>query len=207
MPVKPEPIPLILAAGQSSSGFTDAASKGIVCPVCGCCNSLKLLKGWVCRAPGCGFWAAPHRKILSHLELEKDTLLMNQRHYINPDSYLGDVKVDTFYIGAYKIYKYDFYGLGYILHGVPTFEANAAPGGADELLRDYQHNSLHWVRHDMGHGKVNGGVLTKQFSFNTVSDQVCLFQVLTVSRVNHMSIMSSSGAFGLMRPILLSKKL
>jgi hypothetical protein len=169
MDLKPEPIPLILSARQNTSGYTDIASRGIVCPLCGCCTTLKYLRGWVCRAPGCGFWAAPDRKVLSHLELEKETMLLNQRHYINPDSYVADVKLETFYIGAYKIYKYEFYGLGYILHGVPTAEANAASGGADELFRDYQNSSLHWVRHDLGHGKVNGGLITKQFSFNTVS--------------------------------------
>lgn len=146
LPSKPAPITIISNHPEMETAVS--AWKGMVCPICGRCNSRSEWDQWKCGTQGCDYeipiqHTAVHPSALapSHgFEAEGHAICFNK--WDEPVARINEV-----FIGYWRKATYEVWPENHITHYMTNLVINRQPSGADEILQILQGEKLGMKRH------------------------------------------------------------
>ena len=154
------PPPLEENVGNNADyAVTRMSWKGIVCPVCKCCNSRRLWNGWDCKTPGCNYFRIAEKVVLSPRSVLDPHLIKITGHAYAMDFWnLPIVMLQPQFLGNWRIHTYDLspdetdpHNL--ISHFFSNHSINSVPGGPDDIFMKLQTTDLGLQRFPLRSGQ------------------------------------------------------
>ncbi|TKA64132.1 hypothetical protein B0A55_07202 [Friedmanniomyces simplex] len=138
--------------------LTSINTRGVVCPECGRCNPRYLFKGWRCVRPGCswpGLWPQHQPIVPAALHLPWGS--SGYGPALGRNKHDGSVGVSVRYTHNYKVYTYNFPGIGgSFIHAVANNTIKEEARGPDEMLAELQKADMGLERRRFGGEKMSG---------------------------------------------------
>ncbi|KAK0353652.1 hypothetical protein LTR59_011010 [Friedmanniomyces endolithicus] len=148
-------------------------TRGVVCPLCGRCNSRYLFKGWRCDRPGCsweGLW--PQHQPIVPAALHTPWGSSGYGPALGRNKHESGVDVSVRYTHNYKVYTYTFLGIeGSFIHAVANNRVREEARGPDDMLAELQTADMGLERRRFGGERMAG---TKQSKAPLASPQQSL---------------------------------
>lgn len=121
-------------------GYSLSSWKGIVCPICGRCNSRKLWYEWRCGTKGCEFWSPIRVTPLSHFSVLPDHEVEFTGTALSHDTWDKGLINKTVDLGEehWRIHTYKISEGNVITHFHSNGPLNHQAGGAHEMFRALQ---------------------------------------------------------------------
>ena len=138
--IKPAP-PMGLSDG-SLKGTSSSAWKGMVCPICGRCNSRTKWDEWKCETNECTFEVPIYHHIVPQHQLEPDHSFPTEGHSIPCDKFQDPVMQTSRVHGYWRVLTYELFPGNFVTHYLANQVINRQPGGADDILRALQGSKL-----------------------------------------------------------------
>ncbi|KAI5817650.1 hypothetical protein BZA77DRAFT_366057 [Pyronema omphalodes] len=129
------------------------AWKGWCCAKCGRLNCRNFWDRWQCANASCGeVFTANVIRIFTPIDLANDHRPLYTGYAIIEDEFAPEISVNRSARDGYTIMTYDLPRGGRVTHMAANLSANAKPGGADWLLRQYQTAGIPFQRYLMNVG-------------------------------------------------------
>ncbi|KAK0943744.1 hypothetical protein LTR29_004722 [Friedmanniomyces endolithicus] len=138
-------------------------TRGVVCPLCGRCNSRYLFKGWRCDRPGCsweGLW--PQHQPIVPAALHTPWGSSGYGPALGRNKHESGVDVSVRYTHNYKVYTYTFLGIeGSFIHAVANNRVREEARGPDDMLAELQTADMGLERRRFGGERTSGAKQSK----------------------------------------------
>ena len=141
IPIKPAPP----TAPQDGSLMETSlkAWKGMVCPVCGRCNSRRQWDEWKCGTDGCQFEIPIRYHVIPRSELAPDHAFEAEGYSVPFDKCIEPViRTKAAFRGWWREMTFEISPGNFITHLIANRVINRQPGGADEMLESLQGEKL-----------------------------------------------------------------
>lgn len=160
MPFKPAP-PAGLSNPEMSTSHS--AWKGMVCQICGRCNSRTHWDEWKCETDGCTYEIPIHHTIHKASALAPQHAFEAEGHAISFNKWESPVVCKEDFIGYWRKETYELSPGNFISHYHANLVINRQPGGADEMLEALQGARMGMMRHPLEHSP--GNFLRRHFMY------------------------------------------
>ena len=119
--------------------YSRRAWKGIVCPLCGRCNSRRRWDAWYCETEGCDFVHQLSQPVLSPRAVLHGHEVEYRGHAMPLDSFSAPVTLrKPEFNGEWRIHTYELCPGNTITHFHANESVNATPGGAHDMFMALQ---------------------------------------------------------------------
>lgn len=140
-----------------------SAWKGMVCPVCGGCNSRSEWDEWKCGTEGCTYEIPIHHTVRTASALAPEHAFEAEGHSMSFDKWEEPiVRTKMEFHGYWRKATYELFPGNYITHYFANQEINRQPGGANDILEALQGTKMGMKRHPLesSPGKYSRSLLT-----------------------------------------------
>ncbi|KAF2636324.1 hypothetical protein P280DRAFT_409756 [Massarina eburnea CBS 473.64] len=141
-------------SGQSIAGedCLRAHWSGVVCPLCGRCNSRLSWTGWKCASPGCSFEKRPPHTLIPAASLHDAFNPVSAAYTPSRDTHLPAVKLSVSFAHNYRINRFEIPGVeGFITHMIANKTVIEEAGGPNVMYEELQRVDIGLARRPMGH--------------------------------------------------------
>ncbi|KAF2134941.1 hypothetical protein P153DRAFT_305883, partial [Dothidotthia symphoricarpi CBS 119687] len=140
---------------------------GIVCPLCGRCNSRLAWTGWECLNPTCTFVKRPPHTLISALSLREPLWPLTSTYTLSRDTHSPSVAARVSFAHGYRIIRYTIPGIeGFITHMIANKTINEEPGGPDDMFEDLQKHDIGLRRRALPNTQLKGDSYCRHFAVN-----------------------------------------
>ena len=125
-----------------------SAWKGMVCPICGRCNSRTEWDEWKCGTEGCTYEVPISHSVRTANSLASEHAFNAEGHTLSFDKWEEPIirsKVE--FIGYWRKATYELFPGNYVTHYFANQQINRQPGGADEIFEALQASKMGMKRH------------------------------------------------------------
>ncbi|KAF2728760.1 hypothetical protein EJ04DRAFT_88042 [Polyplosphaeria fusca] len=165
-PLAPDAVEL---SSQSMVGEDRAVASwlGMVCPVCGRCNSRFSWIGWECGNSACNFKKYPPITVIPATTLRDPFNPLTTEYALSRDTHLPLVTLSVSFSHNYRINRYTIPGIdGFVVHLVANKSVIEEPGGPNDMFEELQQKDIGLRRRPMDNAQMKGGSYTRHFAVN-----------------------------------------
>ena len=143
---------------------SEAFIRGVVCPLCGRCNSRLNWTGWECP---CGWKKTPPHTLIPALSIREPLWPLSDAYTPSRDTHSSLVNVHVSFAHNYRINRYTLPGIdGFITHMMANQAVVSEPGGPDAMFEELQREDIGLRRRVMESSQLKGGMYTRNFLVN-----------------------------------------
>lgn len=157
-------IPDYAVPGENVS---EAFIRGVVCPLCGRCNSRMAWAGWECQNPTCNWKSVRPYNPISAMSLREPLWPLTYGYTPSRDMHSPFVTVKVLFTHNYRINRYTIPGIeGFVTHMIANKTVVEEPGGPDSMFEDLQQTDIGLRRRLIDSSQLKGDVYTRNFLVN-----------------------------------------
>lgn len=146
---------------------SEAFIRGVVCPLCGRCNSRIDWAGWQCRTPTCPWKKTPPHTLIPAVSLREPLWPLTDSYTPSRDVHSSLVAVHVSFAHNYRIHRYTLPGIsGFITHMIANKTILEEPGGPDDMFEALQKTDIGLRRRLLENSQLKGGIYTRNFLVN-----------------------------------------
>ncbi|XPS68807.1 hypothetical protein M3J09_001089 [Ascochyta lentis] len=150
--------------GENTS---EAFIRGVVCPLCGRCNSRMDWSGWECQNPTCGWKRSPPHTLIPAVSLREPLWPLTYSYMPSRDTHSPLVTVNVSFAHNYRINRYTIPGIdGFITHMIANRAIVEEPNGPDSMFEELQQTDIGLRRRLIDNSQLKGGMYTRNFLVN-----------------------------------------
>ncbi|KZM26093.1 hypothetical protein ST47_g2755 [Ascochyta rabiei] len=150
--------------GENTS---EAFIRGLVCPLCGRCNSRVDWSGWECQNATCEWKRSPPHTLIPAVSLREPLWPLTYSYTLSRDTHSPLITANVSFAHNYRINRHTIPGIdGFITHMVANRAIAEEPNGPDSMYEELQQTDIGLRRRLIDNSQLKGGTYTRNFLVN-----------------------------------------